>query len=425
MEIMPSNQETRIRSIQVHGQKADKAYAGQRVAVNLTGIDVSDVHRGQVLCKPGSLQTTLMLDARLQVLSDAIRPVEHRTRVRLYTGTSEVMGRVVPLEQDSILAGENGLVQLRLEEPIAAAEGDLFILRYYSPMTTLGGGSVIQTNPKKKTRHKLQQVEALRIMEKGSPEHRILQMLHEVSASFPIRQEFISAHSELEDADIILEDLLQKEQAVSWTVDKKEIIISAAYLQELFIKIEETLDRFHQKNPLRLGMAKEELRSRILNQASSRVFVSLLMLLESEEKLRNVGTVVALTSFKVKLSRDQEQLYIVLKERYNKSGFEPPGKSELQTEFNKSKDFLPVLELLLEEQFLVRLTEEMYYPKDALERAEQVLYSWFEQNTEISLAEFRDLLQSSRKYALVLIEYFDSQKITQRQGEKRILKRKV
>jgi len=425
MEIMPSNQETRIRSIQVHGQKEDKAYAGQRVAVNLSGVDVSDVHRGQVLCKPGSLQTTLMLDARLQVLSDAIRPVEHRTRVRLYTGTSEVMGRVVPLEQDSILPGDSGLIQLRLEEPTAVAEGDLFILRYYSPMTTLGGGSVIQTNPKKKTRHKLQQVEALRIMEKGSPEHRLLQMLHEVSTSFPIRQEFISSHSEIEDADIILEDLLQKEQAVSWTVDKKEIIISAAYFQELFIKIEETLDRFHQKNPLRLGMAKEELRSRILNQVSSRVFVSLLMLLESEEKLRNVGTVVALTSFKVKLSRDQEQLYIVLKERYNKSGFEPPGKSELQTEFSKSKDFLSVLELLLEEQFLVRLTEEMYYPKDALERAEQVLYSWFEQNTEIGLAEFRDLLQSSRKYALVLIEYFDSQKLTQRQGEKRILKRKV
>jgi selenocysteine-specific elongation factor len=425
MEIMPGNEETRIRSIQVHGQKVDKAFAGQRVAVNLSGVDVSDVHRGQVLCKPGSLQTTLMLDARLQVLSDAVRPVEHRTRVRLYTGTSEVMGRVVPLEQDSIMPGDSGLIQLRLEEPIAAAEGDLFILRYYSPMTTLGGGSVIQTNPKKKTRHKLQQVEALRIMEKGSPEHRLLQMLHEVSTSFPIRQEFVLAHFEIEDADTILEDLLQKEQAVSWTVDKKEIIISATYLQELFSKIEETLDRFHKKNPLRLGMAKEELRSRILNQASSRVFVSLLILLESEEKLRNVGTVVALPSFMVNLSRDQEQLYNVLKDRYNKSGYEPPSKSDLQTEFNKSKDFLPVLELLLEEQFLVRLTEEMYYPKDALEKAEQVLYNWFEQNTEISLAEFRDLLQSSRKYALVLIEYFDSQKLTQRQGEKRILKRKV
>ena len=424
MEIMPNNQETRIRSIQVHGQKLEKAYAGQRVAVNLSGVDVSEVHRGQVLCKPGSLQTTLMLDARLQVLSDAVRPVEHRTRVRLYIGTSEVMGRVVPLEHDNILPGDTGLVQLRLEEPIAAAEGDLFILRYYSPMTTLGGGSVIQTNPKKITRHKIQQVEALRIMEKGSPEHRLLQLLHETSATFPIRQEFLNAHPEITDADAIVEELLQNEQAVSWTVDKKEMILSAAYLQELYNKIEETLDRFHKKNPLRLGMAKEELRSRILNQVSSRVFVSLLLLLESEEKLRNVGTLVALPSFAVKLNREQEQLYKAVKERYSKSGYEPPSKTELQTEFSKNKDFLPVLELLLEELFLVRLTEEMYFSKDALDKAEQIIFQWFEQNAEISLAEFRDLLQSSRKYALVLMEYFDSQKLTQRQGEIRVLRRK-
>jgi selenocysteine-specific elongation factor len=245
MEIMPNKLDTRIRSIQVHGQKVNHAYAGQRVAVNLSGVDVSDLHRGHVLCNPGSLQTTLMLDARLQVLPDAVRAVEHRTRIRLYIGTTEVMGRVVPLEQDQIQPGESGLVQLRLEEPIAAAEGDLFILRYYSPMTTLGGGSVIQTNPKKKSRHRIQQVEALRIMEKGSPEHRLLQMLHEVSATFPTREDFLKAHPEFEDADALLEEILQKEQAVTWTVDKKEIIISAAYLQEIYIKMEETLDRFH------------------------------------------------------------------------------------------------------------------------------------------------------------------------------------
>jgi selenocysteine-specific elongation factor len=424
MEIMPNKLDTRIRSIQVHGQKVNHAYAGQRVAVNLSGVDVSDLHRGHVLCNPGSLQTTLMLDARLQVLPDAVRAVEHRTRIRLYIGTTEVMGRVVPLEQDQIQPGESGLVQLRLEEPIAAAEGDLFILRYYSPMTTLGGGSVIQTNPKKKTRHRIQQVEALRIMEKGSPEHRLLQMLHEASPAFPTREDFLKAHPEFEDADALLEEILQKEQAVTWTVDKKEIIISAAYLQEIYIKMEETLDRFHKKNPLRLGMAKEELRSRVLNQVPSRVFVTLLMLLESDEKLRNVGNVVALPDFKIALNQEQDRLYRAIKERYETSGFEPPGKTELQTEYNKSKDLLPVLDLLLEEQYLVRLTEEMYYPKHILEKTEQMIYQWFEQNSEISLAEFRDLIQSSRKYALVLIEYFDSQKVTQRQGEKRVLRRK-
>ncbi len=425
MEVMPGSMETRIRSLQVHGQKVDKAFAGQRVAVNLSGLDVSDLERGHVLSKPGSLQTTMMLDARLQVLPDAVRPIEHRTRVRLYIGTSEVMGRVVPLEEDRIEIGSNGLIQLRLEEPIAAAEGDLFILRYYSPMTTLGGGHVIQTNPKKKTRFKTQQIEALRILEKGSPEHRLLQMLHEISYTFPSRSEFLASHSEMDNADDYIEDLLQKEQAVSWTADRKEILVSSAYLQEILTKMEETLAQFHRKNPLRLGISKEELRSRILSQVNSRFFASLLLHWETDEKLKTTTNLVALPEFSIQMNPEQSQLYHQLKERFEKSGFEPPGKTDLITEFAKNKHFLSVLELLTEEMFIVRLTEEVYYSKLALERAEQMLYQWFTDHTEISLGEFRDLIQSSRKYALVLMEYFDGQKITQRQGEKRILRKKV
>lgn len=425
LEVLPGNLETRVRSLQVHGQKTERAFAGQRVAVNLAGLDLDDLYRGQVLAKPQALKTTMMLDAKIKVLPDAARPLEHRTRIRLYIGTAEVMGRVVPLEAESIAPGEEGLVQLRLEEPVAALEGDLFILRFFSPMTTLGGGRVLKTNPRKISRFKTKQVEQLKALEQGTPEHRLLQALRESSATFPEKEEWLSVHREFIEGEAILEELMQTEQVVSLTVDRKEIIVAASYLQELVVKIEETLKSFHEKNPLRLGIPKEELRSRIGISASGKLYAFLLLLFESEGYLKQTPKVVTSPDFKMNLNPTQQKLYNDVKASYLNAHFEPPAKAELNQEFGKLKDFSAVLDLLVEEGFLQRLNEDIYYPVEVLLEAEKLLLSWFEKNEEIALSEYRDLLGSSRKYALVLMEYFDDKRLTQRKGEKRILRARV
>ncbi len=424
LEIMPGKTEVRVRALQVHGEKVEKAFAGQRVAVNLAGVDVTDVRRGDVLAAVNTLKTTLMLDARVQVLANAPRALQHRTRIRLYIGASEVMGRVVPLEQESVEPGESALIQLRLEEPIAAAEGDLFVLRYYSPMATLGGGTVLQTNPRKKTRFKTEQIDALRQMEKGSPQHRLLQMLAAVSDSYPLREDFIKAHPEINEIEELIEQLLESEQAVSLTVDKKEILLASSYLQTLEIQVEEILQRFHRKNPLRLGMAKEELHSRMLKQTANKTFTALLLIWLSDERIKITGNTVAAYDFKVQLTAEQMSLYREISEKFQAVKFEPPAKSDLLTEYAKRKDLPAILELMQEEGSLLRLTDEILYNKDNFDQAEQLLFDFFREHTEISLAEYRDLLATSRKYALALLEYFDTAKITQRQGEKRILRKK-
>lgn len=425
LEVVPGNLTTRVRSLQVHGEKTERAFAGQRVAVNLAGLEVNDISRGQVLAKANTLKTTLMLDARVEVLAGAIRPLQHRTRVRLYIGSSEVMGRVVPLEAETIEPGQNGLVQLRLEEPVAAVEGDLFILRYYSPMTTLGGGRVLKTNPQKITRFKTKQVEMLKALELGTPEHRFLQALQEVSPDFPERSAWLKTHSELVEGEEMLEELLQTEQALSFTVDRKEILLAFSYYQEISLKVEELLKTYHQKNPLRLGMPKEELRSRIGLSIGGRTYAAFLLLLESDGHLKQFPQYLAALDFDLNLNETQKNIYESIKNRYLEAEFEPPNKSELQEEFGKFRDFLPLMDLLVEEDFLIRLSEDIYYPKEVLDRAEDILLAWFKENEEITLAEYRDLISSSRKYALALMEYFDSQRITLRQGEKRILRVKI
>ena len=422
LHILPLGVEARVRTVQVHGERVEQAYAGQRTAVNLAGIDQDQVQRGDVLALPGTLSGTLMIDARLRVLPTAPRALEHRTRVRLYSGAAEVMARIVPLEQETLLPGENGLVQLRLEEPIALGRGDVFILRSYSPMTTIAGGTVIDAAPRKKTRFRLQQVAELKLREQGDPVEQAQQILLSLSDSVPDRSKFAQAIAHLPEAEELIEELLHSELAVTLQADK-EYILASDWLHTKGEQAQEMLHRYHQANPLKAGMAREELRSRLLKLVGNRLFGAMVLLWESEGLLQQSGQVIAHGDFTLTLNVQQQRVYDEILSTFEAQLFTPPALTDLNERYAKEKDWQALFELLQLHGHIVKLNEDIYFHKEAMETAEQRLYAFFETQEELSLADFRDILSTSRKFALALLEYFDETKLTMRRGEKRILRK--
>lgn len=424
VELMPSRLETRVRSIQVHGHKEESASAGQRVAVNLAGVDLDEVTRGDVVAAPGRLSPSLMLDARLQLLKDAPRPLANRTRIRLYMGTSEVLGRVVLLDKDELLPGESALVQFRLEEPVAAAKHDLYILRSYSPMVTIGGGAVIDPNPVKRGRFREQVLEELRLKEQGSPVELVQQALHTASATFPIREDFIR-NTHIPNVEALLEQLVEDEQAVIIRADQREYILDAHWLLGIRSQAEGILSRFHQSNPLKSGLAKEELRNRVLKSVNSKLFANLLLLWEAEGVIRQSGANLALAGFEVRLSPDQQRIREQLEKTFLDTAYNSPLPEEALQPFRERREQAQrIYEALLEDGTLIKLNEEVVLHSRRLSEAEEKLRTFFTEHQSLSLAEFRDLLGTSRKYALPILELFDQRKITIRQGEKRTLRAK-
>ncbi|MCL2549127.1 MAG: selenocysteine-specific translation elongation factor, partial [Symbiobacteriaceae bacterium] len=208
LDLLPRGMTLRVRSLQVHGERVEEVLAGQRAAVNLAGIDQDQLQRGDVLASLGTLKSTMMLDARLHHLSSSPRALQQRTRVRVYSGAAEVMARLTPLEEEIIEPGQSSLVQLRLEEPLAVDAGGIFILRSYSPMTTIAGGTIIDPHPHKKTRFREAQVAALRIREQGDPLQQAMQQLYTLSPTLPDREAFLHSIPNLPEATDLLEELI-------------------------------------------------------------------------------------------------------------------------------------------------------------------------------------------------------------------------
>ncbi len=422
-EVHPSNQETRVRSVQVHGKKADQGFAGQRVAMNVTGLEVSDLKRGDVLVSPGLISPTLMLDVRLQLLKDTDKPLENRERLRLYTGTSEVFCRAVLLDAELLMPGETALVQLRLEEPVAVLSGDRFVVRTYSPMFTIGGGTILDAHPKKRKRFKQEGLDELMRRESGGDIEILNQTLLQHSDEFPAEDElFRLAGRPAEDLAEALEQLQADDLAVALTVDGKPTYIHADYLQKLGERAQKALNDFHGRYPLRPGMPKEELRSRVFRNASSKLFNSLLTLLSGEGKLVVKGGVITAPAFQVEFKGQSAVLRGKLLDALTSNQFSPPDLSELSDLLRESPDRLSELVNALDNLGeVVKVSGEITLATEAYLAAKEKVVATIREKGSLALADLRDALQTSRKYALPILEYLDAQKVTVRKGDVRVL----
>ncbi|ETW98842.1 MAG: hypothetical protein ETSY1_17225 [Candidatus Entotheonella factor] len=422
IDILPSGLSARVRGLQVHSEAVSTALAGQRTAVNLQGVDRVDIQRGDIITAPGRFPVTHMLDVTLKLLYDAPRPLSNRTRVRFHVGTSEIMGRVILLDRDELQQGEETLAQLRLEEPAVAAPEDRYVLRSYSPIQTIGGGMILNTLPAKHKRYRPQIVDQLTILRDGSTADAMT--VHLTNAEYSgLKWSELLLHSALDEPTLrgIVDQLRQEGTAVTVDNDPPWLLHHEQY-DKARQQILDLVTAFHRDNPLKPAMFTEELRSKF-PRMEEKVFTTLVQSLSAENTLEVSRDKVKLVSHTVNLSPERQAIADALEQLYLDAHHQPPSADEaLEAQKLTRADDREMLQVLVDQDKLVRLKGDLFYHRTVLTHIEQALRSHLEQQGELTAGEFRDLLQISRKYAIPLLEYFDNQRITVRMGDKRVLR---
>jgi selenocysteine-specific elongation factor len=422
IEIYPKGIEAKIRGLQVHNASVSEAVAGQRTAINLQGIDKIELERGDVLGHPGEFAPTFMVDAVLQHLADAPRPLRHRARVRLHVGTSEIMGRVILFDRDDLPPGEEAYVQFRLEEPAIVLPRDRFVIRSYSPVQTIGGGMVLDALPAKHRRGEARLADHFQRLAQGSAEEVFAHHLRQAAHQGLRLSEFLP-RTELSEARLrqVATTLQRGGQAravnadMGWYVHADALVILTNELRRY-------LEIYHRQNPLKPNISIEEVRAKV-RALGERVCLMAL------EDLRQQGLVVVerdrvrLATHQVALDDTRERLLHDLEAELLTAGFQPPRMEDLFAKLTIGKGHdKALLQVLLDQGRAVRLKENVVFHRSNLVKAESLLVQFLRDHREITPIEFKDLLGISRKYAIPMLEYFDSQKITMRVGDRRVLR---
>ena len=422
VEIQPEGVSARVRSLQVHGKKFETAEAGQRVAVNIAGIEVEQIGRGSVLAGPKSVSVSNRLDVRLSLLESAPKPVKNRARIRFYLGTRETLGRVVLLDREELKPGSIAYAQLHLEEYAVAVRGDRFVIRSYSPMQTIGGGIVIDPLPKRKHRRFRSDVlNALATREKGTPSELVEQFL-KGSPLLNAPADIASGTGlDLDEVDEAIRVLVDQGRVKKVDGDGKGFFIFIDVYRQWSDEIQKALNSYHTQFPLREGYPKEELRSRKFHFLNNKLFQQMLIQMEKDGLLRVTPQTVAVKTFCPGPDSGQEKQIGKMREILKRSGFLPPSWSELCRGMGiEEAAGSELLQYLMRTGEIVKVAEDLYFQKEVVREARDKVADYLREKGEITVGELRDLLKTSRKYALPLLEFFDKEKVTRRVGDKRL-----
>ena len=417
LEMYPIGKECKIRSIQVHGQPVERCYAGQRVAINLSNIKKSEIKRGCVLAPPNNMKNTMMLDVKMNILPSSMRILTNHARLHLFTGTSEVLCRAILLDKEEIGPGESGYVQLRLEEEIALRRGDKFIVRFYSPMETIGGGVVLEPNPTKKKRFHQETIEELERKESGSSEDIIDMHIHNSKDSMMTVAELakitaLSPEEVTEDvtsleAQGMIKVFHMKKDSYTWHSSNDK-----AFQTELV----EKLSDYHEKHPYRYGMQKAEIHNTFLKKVKPTVFDLYIDNLVEEGVIKRHNEFLSLPSHEIKKDALYEKTEKKLLEVFEKAQLDFPKLSEVDMDGIESDVIDDILLLLMEEGKIIKLGEELYTLTPYIENSKRIIQGLLSQKDLITMGEIRDALETSRKNAKLIVEYMDSIKVTKRNG---------
>jgi selenocysteine-specific elongation factor len=419
VEVYPRGLQAKVRGLQTHGRPVSTAAAGQRAAVNLQGVERAAIERGDVLSLPGLLQPTYMLDATCELLADAPAPLRTRQRVRFHIGTSEVMARVHPVAGAAIEPGQVGYVQFRLEAPVVALPRDRYVIRSYSPMVTIGGGEILDVAPSK-ARRSAALAARLRGLE-TSPPAAVLEAHIQRVGGGGVRTAELRARTPFGPEALrgYLQDLVARERV--FVVDR-EWYVHRDTSERLSRDAAAALAAFHAREPLKPGMSKEELRTR-LGSLEERVFLALLerfaaagVLVVDKDKVRGAAHAVRLTPA-------QQTASDRLEAEFRTAGVAPPTLEEAFAKLGLAGSSAQAMaQLLVDGHRLVRIREGLYFHTEPLQAAVERVLTFLREHRAITPQEIKDLLGISRKYAIPLLEWLDAQRLTVRVGDKRVLR---
>lgn len=418
--LYPGQKPGKVRNIQVHSSSVDTAYAGQRVAVNFSNLKKSDIERGDVVAPPGSLHNTMMVDVRLNLLKDAQRTVKSTSRLHFYHGSREVLCKAVLLEGNALEAGQSAYAQLRLEETVALKAGDHFVVRFYSPLETVGGGVVLNPCPPKHKQGDGGVLQGLAVLEKGTPAEKLEQGVLEGSAQYrPLAFAAVQLGFSPAQAQQLAQELAQQGSLVKIT---PEIYVHKEFAESQGKRLSNILREYHTANPLKEGMKKEELRSRFLPQQEQEVADGVLQYYEQAQRIKFSGGLASLFNFKVKFDEEAARITQTMEELYQQGGYAPPDTEEVLARCGKdAKKCQQVHSALVGGGTLVRMDAQICFHKQHYDKAVELICQAARQQGEITLAQVRDLLGTSRKYAIVILETLDREKITKKVGDARVL----
>ncbi len=432
--VQPAGKRLRVRNVQVHGEDVERAYAGQRVAMNLPGVSREDIQRGDVILSPGHLRPTLMADAHLHLLQGAPQPLKNRARIRFHHGTSEIMARVVLLGgREELTPGESHLVQFRLERPAVLRYGDRFIIRSYSPITTIGGGRILDSHPRKHRHHQVEVLEELEARRRGDPAELVLLALRE--KGLPMSLDELVERLELKRSVVegTIKGLLKNKNLVEIAGENGSLYLTPSRLEELHETMVGLVEELHAANPLKAGVEKEVLRQRLGELAGRRssplpaeTFLTLLRSAERAGRLETEGGKVKVRGKGRALGERERALLEDLHSLIAEGGFSPPMFKELMERLEVDRNRLrDLLSILLEEGRIEQVNPEYYLAAGRLAEAEEKVVAFLSAKERLGVADLRDMLGASRKYAIPLLEYLDRKKVTRREGDFRVLFRPV
>jgi selenocysteine-specific elongation factor len=426
IEILPEAINARIRGIQVHNQPVDTAWAGQRTAINLQGIEKSTIERGNVLVRPKTVWPSKRLDVFVEFLASNSKNLKNRALVRLHTGTSEIIARIILLDKDELAPGQKAFAQLVLESADVIVAGDRFVLRSYSPVTTIGGGQIIDPLPLKHKRQNEKIIADLNILQSGSLPEKISVIMERTGfAGINLRGLSFRLGVNMKKLREALEGLLSGKKAI--LLDSEDTTVISAYfynqLEELIVK---NITIYHKKNPLQEGISKEQIKETLGRAISVKLYNLALRSLGKKEIIVSDKDNVRLAGHQVQLAGDLDSLRHNIARIYSEAKLSPPSLSDVLGGFKDQKvKAQSIIKLMLNDEDLIKINEEMCFSREVLGKLRDDYKAMLIKDGKATPATFKDLTGLSRKYIIPLMEYFDVNKLTVRVGDHRILREKT
>ena len=420
VEILPIKRTLRIRGVEITGERVNTAFAGQRAAINLSGIKSTEIKRGYELSIPGYLQPVNIVDATLRLIKNARNPLKNRSRIRFHINTSEVIGRVILLDRDILKPEDTSFVQFLLESAITVERDDHFIIRSYSPAYTIGGGKVLRYNETRLKRFKDELLKPLNTLAIGNL-FDIVEQVYLNNTNNHLTTEDISRLANIHPltAENIISELIKKKLLLKYNIDGKLPVFHSKVISLLKERILKMIEAFHKENPLKTGIEETYIKALLGKDIDSLLIAASLNDLKKEKAINIIDNKLSLSNFRIRVTTQESDITNRIEDLYLKAGFTPPPAEEISTKFgSNSKSYVS---LLLEQKKLIKVEGDLYFHAISVDKLKEIIKIFINSHGSITVAQFRDLTKTSRKYAVPLLEYFDAIHFTKRTGDVRIL----
>jgi selenocysteine-specific elongation factor len=415
LEVFPGGKPVRVRGVQVHGQTATQAMAGQRTALNLAGARIEDLSRGMMLVPPHMFRTTSRVDVSLSLLRSA-KPLKDRARVHFHSYTRETIAEVVLYGRKQVAPGEAAYAQLRLAEPALLLPGDRFILRQFSPVVTIGGGMVLDAAPLPKLR-KGRHESFLKVLESGNADSVLkARIARRAERGFSLSQAVAETGWRWEWVEQYLGESMQQGQVMR----TGDLLIQADVIEGTKLFAVQMVSDFHKQNPLMPGISKEALREKL--DLSPEILALVLDILTREKRLEVIGELVRLAGRSVVMKDVEAESKKTIEAAFASAGLKVPFLRDVLAGLKVDKTRAQqIVTLLLREKILIRLSDELVFHRSALDELRRQVTAYKAKAPKMDVGKFKDMTGVSRKYAIPLLEYLDRERVTRRVGDERVI----